>query len=99
MLSIEKKSATSGGNCASCSERWRKFEQCIMVVNVRTGKGVRGERYCVHCESAARNNNVIGSDDEVDAIQAAEMKREAWAGYQAAGCTEHFWTDQDAGLV
>ena len=98
MTVLETRSANSGGSCACCGERWRKFEQCICIV--KNGRIVRGERYCIHCEEPARNNNPeLGEDYGHDAEQAAERKREDWAGYLAAGASSEFWTDQDAGYV
>jgi hypothetical protein len=66
----------------------------LQVVN--NDRPVRGERYCVHCERIARLNNDI--DDMPDEEQGLR-RREAYAAYQAAGCTSDYFDDLNAGYI
>ena len=50
--------AKYAGNCASCGERWKKFEKMVDVV------GVRGENYCPDCLAVAKENNPEHDTDD-----------------------------------
>ena len=97
MLVIEKRSAAKFLKCSCCEGQIRTCESFLQVVNNDTGKDVRGEKYCVHCEKYARMNNEIGevSDDEEQHLR----EREEYAAYQAAGCTSEFYNDKNAGYI
>ena len=94
-MRIEKREAKSGFNCVSCGERVRNCEKYLQVVE--NGRPVRGERYCVHCEQIAHENNPIEGDD--DDGERGLREREAYAAYQYGGCTSAYWDDRDAGYI
>ena len=48
-------------------------------------------------EEARRLASEIGARHLV--VDTAEMEREEYGAYQAAGCTSEYWTDRDAGFV
>lgn len=96
-LKIETREATYSLSCVCCGERVRTCERYIQVINTTTGKNVRGERYCLHCEEEAKENNDI-SNDEPD-FGSGERLREAYGAYQAAGCTSAFFDDLNGGYI
>ena len=69
----------------------------LQVVN-DNGKDARGERYCPRCEKYARMNNDI-DDFAGDDSERHLREREAYAAYQAEGCTSEYWSDRDNGYV
>ena len=95
---IEKLEAKAGFNCVCCCERVRTCEKYWQVT--LNGRNVRGERYCIHCEEYAIGNNPEAVDEHVFAEDDGERflrQQETYAAYQAAGCTNAYWTDRDAG--
>jgi len=95
MASIKKieakrwvKCVCCGGNTVTCEKYWQVYND--------NGKQRRGERYCVHCESYAYANNEDIRDGGDDG-EAGLRQREDYAAYRAAGCTQEYWTDRDAG--
>jgi len=93
---ISKISAKKWLKCVCCGEQVRTGELYFQVE--LNGKPVRGERYCVGCESYAVENNPEASSYRDDDEQHLR-DREAYASYRAAGCTEAYWTDKDAGYI
>ena len=98
MRRIEKKEAAHNLTCVSCEARVRACEKYLQVVT-ETGKNARGERYCVHCEEEARENNDIYGDCDpaYDAMVRSERERETFAAYQSAGCPAAYFDDRQAG--
>jgi len=97
MATIEARQAKSWVKCAACGEMTTKFNKFLQVVK-DNGKDARGERYCVRCEKYARMNNEI-SDYPQDDGERHLREREAYAAYQAEGCTSAYWEDRDNGYV
>jgi hypothetical protein len=82
--------------CCCCEALIFTGEKYTQVVNVTTGKAVRGERYCKHCEEYAVANweTELVIDEGPDEDKHLR-KMERWAAYSAAGCTHAFWEDED----
>ena len=102
MPSLETREAKSWGKCCCCGAQWRTCEKFIQVVK-DNGKDLRGERYCVHCESYAVKNNDI-TETVVDWRQEDDgeshlRSMENFAAYKSAGCSDAYWSDRDAGYV
>lgn len=103
---IELLEAKHGFNCVCCRERVRSCEKYIAVVNNDTDRPVRGERYCQHCEEYAIANNEdeladpeVPADGGYDDGESHLRRMEQYGAYRAAGCTDAFWTDRDAGYI
>lgn len=110
MIVLLKIESPSFRRCVGCGESIRKCEKMIVAVNMDTEQHVRGERYCRHCEDIAQINNEVehptftsladarmaGSDTDGER---GLREREAYAAYQAAGCTSEYWRDRDAGYI
>jgi hypothetical protein len=87
--------ATKWFKCVCCSEQIRTDELYIAVVN--SGKIIKGERYCLECETyAIENNDIIDNEDDGER---GLRQREDYAAYQAAGCTNEYWNDRDNGYA
>jgi hypothetical protein len=94
MLTIEKREAKHQIKCSCCGSTVRTCEKYLQVLN--DDSPVRGERYCIHCETEAYENNPdIGMAPE----STAERRREEFAAYQAAGCPSTYFDDQQAGYI
>ena len=96
MAKLETREAKTWTRCTCCSEQIRTCEKYLQVTE--NGRNVRGERYCLHCEKYARmNNDIDDQDDDQDDGEEHLREMEDFAAYRAAGCTEAFWTDREAG--
>ena len=96
MAKIEKRSAKKWFKC-DCGEQVRTDEKFFQVVE-NDGKDRKGEKYCVGCEKYAHaNNDDIGEANNDDGEQHLRAM-EDFAAYKAAGCTDAYWTDRDAGF-
>ena len=91
MLSVRKNKAPLFTRCSCCEESIRKYEEHFQVYDGE--KAVRGERYCVACESVAYENNECGGDSQDDG-ESHLRRMEDYAAYQANGCTSAYWEDQ-----
>ena len=96
-MTIETREAARWIKCVCCSAQIRTCEKFLQVVK-DNGKDARGEKYCVHCEKYARLNNDISDVPSVDCEEGLR-EREAYAAYQASGCTAAYWEDRDAGYI
>ena len=97
---IEKQSATRWFKCVCCGEQVRSDEKYIQVT--LRGKPVKGERYCLECETYAYDNNPDAAMEQLTVTVWDDGERhlrqmEDYAAYRAAGCTEAYWGDRDNG--
>lgn len=92
-MRIETREATCRLSCVCCGASIRTCEKYLQVVT-REGKAIRGERYCLHCEVEAYENNAI---DDATPERDAERERETFAAYQMAGCPSAYFDDKQAG--
>ena len=93
-MRIETTVATEWHKCSCCSEQIRTGERVIRLMNGK--RPVKGETYCEDCQCYAYENNI----DAIDADEAernAEREREEWAAYLAAGATQEYFNDREAG--
>lgn len=97
MATIETRQAKNWVKCAACSEMIPTLNKYLQVVN-DNGKDARGERYHPRCERYARLNNDIDDHPHDDGEQHLR-EREAYAAYQAAGCTAEYFDDKNNGYI
>ena len=100
MFALQTVSATRWVKCSCCSEQIRTCEQVAQVVNLSTGKVARGGSFCTDCAERGypgENFDLVSSPgpDGEEGLR----DREAYAAYQAAGCSDQFFADRDAGYV
>ena len=96
---LVKTEAKSWVKCTSCGANVRTCEKYLQVTRY-DGRPVRGERYCLHCEDVARENNEIDDTPRRGCAEDGDLAlREEYAAYQAAGATHAFWSDRDAGYI
>jgi hypothetical protein len=82
----------------------RTCEKYLQVVK-SNGSDVRGEKYCTSCEGYAYENNpdAVGDVDEYaghsDDGESHLRMMEEYGAYRAAGCSDAFWGDRDAGYI
>lgn len=99
MASLVKRENTGRNfGCTCCGERVMNSMKFFQVLN-DTGTIRRGERYCLSCESYARENNDDIVDEPEDDGEAHLRSMEDFGAYKAAGVsTEDYYKDRDAGL-
>jgi hypothetical protein len=97
MAQLEKRFAKKWLKCQCCEEQIRSLESYFQVVE-ESGSDRKGERYCKGCLSYAIANNEDITSDEGDGDDGIRS-RETYAAYQAAGCTNEYWGDRDAGYA
>jgi hypothetical protein len=93
-MQIEKREATRWIKCVCCGKMIHPFERYFQVVH-DDGKAV----HCLACEDTIYENNDISSNNIDDAYESERHLRsmEDFADYRAAGCTDAYWDDRDAG--
>lgn len=102
--------AQSYVRCVSCGSNTRKCERYLQVFHTnKNGEWKKGERYCIHCEKYARLNNELAESEiyrnnpplsqDCGCDESGLRMREEYAAYKAAGCTDKFWSDRDAGYI
>jgi hypothetical protein len=75
-------------------------DKYFQVFNMKTGRKVSGGRYCARCEKYAHLNHTIVADGEDSHDEERHLRSmEDYAAYRAAGCTEEYWNDRDAGYA
>lgn len=99
MATVKIVEAKSWVKCTCCKEQVRTCEKYYQVLE-SNGKQRRGERYCMSCEQYIyENNDDIGNDDDNDDGERFLRQMENYAAYRAAGCSDAYWNDRDAGYV
>ena len=78
--------------CEGCGERIRPDEKHY---DFRPNTKTAG-KYCLGCLELGQENYAPEIDDDDDGERSLRQ-REAYAAYQAAGCTGAYWQDRDAG--
>ena len=99
MFALQTVSATRWVKCSCCSEQIRTCEQVAQVVNLSTGKVARGGSFCTDCAERGYPSENFDLSSPGPDEDSGLRDREAYAAYQAAGCTEHFFTDAAEGYV
>lgn len=91
---VEQPVRSRGVKCSCCAEFVPPMHPYLQVVN-ENGSDRRGERYCVDCRDVATENNP--DITELDDGERHLRQMEDYAAYRAAGCTEAYYEDRDAG--
>lgn len=98
MASLVKIEAKRGFNCTSCGERVRNCEKFLQVKN-DDDTNRKGEKYCLNCREIAEENNADIYREMEDDGESHLRAMEDFAAYKAAGCTDAYWEDRDAGYA
>jgi len=92
--------------CVCCDASIFTCEKYWQVVNATTGKAVAGEKYCKRCSDLAYANwkeeieaYIYRDEPQHDNGEQHLRQAEDYASYRAAGCTDAYWTDRDAGYA